>query len=409
MSGQSTAATLPARRPVAEQLARFADRYPRLTESIWLERLRLGIVQSMPSPAPAARMPRQFVLLLHVGYWALYALLLTLIFAISRTQARPASSPVTLMMAARLGAIFIAPNLLGFYLAYAVLFPRFLARQRFGALLGAALLSAYGCAATAVLLQRILANQAWAALVTLSDIAGLMSWLAVVVLIHMTIALVMRGFVGWYDDIAVKQQLRQKTSEVEAALVRAKLDPHFLFNTLNNIDVLITRDPLTASLYLNKLCDIMRFVLYEASAERIPLASELEYIDRYIALERIRSTSVDFVTCTVTGDPTRLTIAPMLLIPFIENAFKHAEGQRMKDAIVITCTVNNTELTFQCSNRHANDGGLQRTIGGLGNSLMRERLSLLYPARHTLDVTNHDHSYTITLTVDLDDRALHHR
>ena len=69
----------------------------------------------------------------------------------------------------------------------------------------------------------------------------------------------------------MKQQLRQKTSEVEAALLRAKLDPHFLFNTLNNIDVLITRDPLTASLYLNKLCDIMRFVLYEARAERIPL------------------------------------------------------------------------------------------------------------------------------------------
>lgn len=354
-------------------------------------------------------MPRQIVLLLHVGYWALYALLLTLIFAISRTQARPSAQPVTLLMAARLSAIFIAPNVLAFYLSYSMLFPRFLARQRFAGLAAGALLCAYSAAVAAMLLQRILAHQALAALSSVADVLGLATWLAVVALIHMTIALVMRGFIGWYDDIAVKQELRQKTSEVETALVRAKLDPHFLFNTLNNIDVLITRDPATASLYLNKLCDIMRFVLYEARAERIPLASELEYIDRYIALERIRSTSTDFVSCTIVGDPTRLSIAPMLLIPFIENAFTHAEGQRMKDAINIRCTVTHKQLTFVCSNRYANDADNRRNVGGLGNSLMRERLALLYPARHSVDVSDSDHRYSVTLTVDLDDHALHHR
>lgn len=355
-------------------------------------------------------MPRKFVLLLHVGYWALYVLLLTLLFAIARSQTRTLATPATFIMAVRMSAIFIVPNVLAFYLSYAQLFPRYLARKHFGSLALGALLCAYAAALAALLLQRALAHQALAAFASVADVLGFLSSLAVVALIHVTIALVIRGFIAWYDDIAVKQELRQKTSEVEAALVRAKLDPHFLFNTLNNIDVLITRDPATASLYLNKLCDIMRFVLYEARAERIPLAAELEYIDQYIALERIRSTSADFVSCTVAGDTAQRSIAPMLLIPFIENAFKHAEGQRTKDAITVSTSISGMQLTFQCSNLYTTTSDTPRAgVGGLGNSLMRERLVLLYPARHSLDVSDSDHRYSVTLTVDLDDHALHHR
>ena len=89
----------------------------------------------------------------------------------------------------------------------------------------------------------------------------------------------MQGFITWIDEINMKEELSLKNNEIELALVKSQLDPHFLFNTINNIDVLISKNATAASNYLNKLSEIMRFMLYETKTEKIFLAKELLYIE----------------------------------------------------------------------------------------------------------------------------------
>ncbi len=250
-------------------------------------------------------MRRELVALLHAGYWGLYVLLLALIFVMVRLPERPGWPLFAALVWSPIAALLIAPNVAAFYTSYALLFPRLLARRRIGGLIvaGLAVCLAAGALGLGVLALFFGVDQPVFASAT--ELGGLWVSLATLAAIHVTIALVMRGFVNWYGDIKVKEALTRKTHEVELALVRARLDPHFLFNTLNNLDVLIARDPAIASEYLNKLSDIMRFVLYEARGERIPLADELQYIDKYIALERIRTRRAGYVVHEVTGDPAR--------------------------------------------------------------------------------------------------------
>jgi sensor histidine kinase YesM len=140
-------------------------------------------------------------------------------------------------------------------------------------------------------------------------------FLALLAGVHGIIGTVMRGFISWYGDIRIKAALQQKNHETELALVKSQLNPHFLFNTIHNIDVLIEKNAAQASLYLNKLSDIMRFMLYEAKTEQIPLSRELAYIERYIDLQKIRTANTNYVQYHVTGNAGNLMIAPLLFIP----------------------------------------------------------------------------------------------
>jgi two-component system, LytTR family, sensor kinase len=336
-------------------------------------------------------MPRRLVALLHAGYWALYLLLLAIVLASLRGPL-PASL--------RVGLLLVVPNVVAFYVAYGLLFPRLFARQRFGAALFWGAAAALAIAAATRALLWLLARDRLPSPVTPGSLAIGVVLIALLAAIHQTIAVVLRGFIGWVDDLALKQELARKTADVESALVRAKLDPHFLFNTLNNIDVLIARDPATASAYLLELSEILRFVLYQARAERIPLQDELRYVERYVALQRLRSAHPGFVTLEITGDASACSIAPMLLIPFIENAFKHSGGQRGEAAIAIRVAVEDARLVFECTNRQVRGANPTDGAGGLGNDLMRRRLALLYPSRHTLDIAERDGQYSVSMTVE---------
>ena len=366
------------------------------------------------APTLIPRLPQYLVVLLHLGYWGLYVLLLAL-FIIGTRSGIP---PLRVLFGTSAGVLLLAPNAVAFYVQYFVLTPRLFPRRRFGALTVLTILTAIS---TSVLVGVVLATAAGRIPPVFRDTGNaiaFISWLTVLALIHMTIAMVMRGFISWYDDIAVKEQLARRTGEVEAALIRAKLDPHFLFNTLNNIDVLIMRDAPAASAYLNQLSDILRFVLYEARSERVPLAAELAYFDKYIALQRIRIANPRLVSYQLSGGTDGLLIAPMLLIPFVENAFKHAAGQREDDAIVVATTIIDSDLTFVCSNSYQPARGTEtsgpRAAGGLGHDLIQQRLALLYPNRHTLVISDSNHRYSVRLTLKLDSEpaeanALRHR
>ena len=129
---------------------------------------------------------------------------------------------------------------------------------------------------------------------------------AVTVIIVMTfiglicgiVALVIKGFITWFNEIKLKEALKEKNHEMEMALIKSQLDPHLLFNTINNIDALILKDAVAASDYLNKLSDIMRFMLYETKPDKILLSKEIEYIEKYIALQKIRTANRNYVHFT---------------------------------------------------------------------------------------------------------------
>jgi hypothetical protein len=346
------------------------------------------------------------VVLLHAGYWVMYLLLVSLVLVVARAGAPAPLLPV--LFGSRIGLLLLAPNIVAFYVEYLVLVPRFLARKRFAALAAWSVLTALGATVACVVLPLTVAGAGAPLFASPRETTGTLVSLTAVALVHMSVAAVMRGFIGWYDDIAVKEELRRRTAEVESALVRAKLDPHFLFNTLNNIDVLIARDATAASRYVNELCAILRFVLYEARADRVPLAAEQDYLSRYVDLQRIRMSNPSSVSLALDGAGD-CAIAPMTLIPFVENAFKHAAGVRGDDVIAVASSLAGSRLTFTCRNRYKRGTAGPASPGGLGDDLVRRRLELLYPGRHSVTVTDAGETYSVHLTIDLDERALHHR
>ena len=203
----------------------------------------------------------------------------------------------------------------------------------------------------------------------------------------------------WFEDIKLKADLNKKNYDTELALLKSKINPHFLFNTINNIDMLITKDAVSASAYLNKLSDIMRFMLYETKTEKIPLAKELTYIEKFIELQKIRTTNQHYINYTVEGDATNVMIPPMLFISFIENAFKHTENKKTENAININLDIEKSKIIFRCENSFNPNSQLKQDGNGLGSELIRKRLTLMYPEKHTLAITNNNELYKVELTL----------
>ena len=217
------------------------------------------------------------------------------------------------------------------------------------------------------------------------------------------IACLIRAFLNWYSDIFYKRQLEKKNLETELALLKAQINPHFLFNTLNNIDILIEHDAKTASVYLKKLSDILRFMLYESPTEKILLKQEVDYIKEYIELQKIRTSNVNFVKFNVEGNTDNLYIAPMLFIPFIENAFKHCTDKKINNAIEIDIAIRDGEAHFTCSNAYDQAAQLTQPKSGLGLDLIQNRLKLLYKENYQLKIDKTEERFIVTLTVKLYD------
>lgn len=211
------------------------------------------------------------------------------------------------------------------------------------------------------------------------------------------IALILKGCLTWLEEIKLKDRLRQKNHEMELALIKAQLDPHFLFNTINNIDVLMLKNALEASKYLNKLSDIMRFMLFETKTDKIPLAHEIEYIQKYIELQKIRTSNSDYVNFEVIGNPQHQTIAPMAFISFIENAFKHTNNKKIKNAIDIVIKIEGDAISLVCKNKFDSSRKKQTKSNGIGNHLIQKRLNLIYQKKHQLNISNQKDLYQVFL------------
>lgn len=339
--------------------------------------------------------------LLHLSYWIMYTLIaLMVIMAMVQGKNVSGQQIFRVLLFSPLSAGAFWPAILSFYTFYFVLFSKFLKKRRIGVFLIAAFAVAIGSALLTLLLMYPFFYNLPPFNGNTDALFSLTIFFSFIGAVHGTLALILRGFVSWYGDIKVKLDLTQKNHEMELALMKAQLNPHFLFNTINNIDVLILKDPTKASHYLNKLSDMMRFMLYETKTEKISLSTELSYIEKYIELQRIRTSNPNYIFYETKGNPEGWTIEPMLFIPFIENAFKHAENKKVENAIRISLSIEKNQIRFECENAYSSEPLVKPEYSGLGNELIRRRLSLIYPNKHTLHTSASGGTFKVNLIIE---------
>lgn len=189
-------------------------------------------------------------------------------------------------------------------------------------------------------------------------------------------------------------------ARAELAFLRAQINPHFLFNTLSNLYALATLKSDETAPGILKLSNLMRYLVEESAADSVPLTRETDFIRNYIELQKIRLSTKTTVDFTVREVEPEVVIAPMILITFVENAFKYGISASRETLIRIDLSVQSGLLNFYCSNQVINKDRLPESTG-IGIENTRRRLQHIYPERHKLDITRSEDFYEVRLRIDL--------
>lgn len=203
-----------------------------------------------------------------------------------------------------------------------------------------------------------------------------------------------------YEQQRNESLARQKV-EAELKYLKNQIQPHFLFNSLNNIYGMMLSQDQHAADYMVRLSDLLAYILYESDAPSTPLCKELEMLDAFIDLERLRyQRKLDFQYQKTAITPG-LRIAPMLLIPFVENAFKHGPAQEEGQSMIhMQAELQGNILYFMVENSYTPQASPKALLSGIGLENIKKRLSLLYPERHTLEITKAT-TFKVSLMVEL--------
>ncbi|WP_259014745.1 sensor histidine kinase [Emticicia fluvialis] len=196
-----------------------------------------------------------------------------------------------------------------------------------------------------------------------------------------------------------KNTLLGEKLNAENAFLKNQLNPHFLFNTLNNIYSLTLNQSPKAPEAVMKLSELMRYMLYESNQNKVSLETELAYLKNFIELQKLRYSGQTYVDFRVSGNVQTQLIAPLMLIPFVENAFKHGNVQDPAHPLLIHLSVNQNQLSFTVQNQQANQN--KDPYGGVGLENIKKRLMLIYPGNHNLDIQINSNSYLSELNLIL--------
>lgn len=197
-----------------------------------------------------------------------------------------------------------------------------------------------------------------------------------------------------------KRLLENANLNAEVNFLKSQINPHFLFNTLNGIYSQAHNKSENTEYSILKLSELLRYVLYESGEEKVPLEKDIQYINNYIDLQRLRISSKVIIAYNVQGGQQGLTIAPLLLISFIENAFKHGISYSQASTITIDIVIFEKTLTLKVSNPVVKSDTFTNG-GGLGLKNVRRRLDLLYYGKYSLDIHQTGNLYFVYLKLDL--------
>jgi len=211
---------------------------------------------------------------------------------------------------------------------------------------------------------------------------------------------------SWYEKMEEKRILANENTRAELQLLKAQVHPHFLFNTLNNIySFALTRSPEAGGMVL-KLSDTLRYMINDCEADSVPLEKEIQVIQNYIGLEKVRYGNRLQLDVNVKGDYENRMIAPLLMIPFVENSFKHgASVMRGRQWISLELSVEDKWLYFNIGNsKPVKKPFYQNRKEGIGLSNVQTRLRLLYPEKHQLTIESTDAAFFVHLKIELEEK-----
>ena len=202
----------------------------------------------------------------------------------------------------------------------------------------------------------------------------------------------------------IKQQLKDekaKNTEAELAWLKNQINPHFLFNTLNNISSLTQIDPDAAQDAIAQLSDLLRYAMYETNKKTVPIQGEVEFMRNYISLMELRCNDKTEVTTTFDVQQN-MEIAPLLFISLIENAFKHGVSSSRPSKINIRLLQNEDELVFNCDNTNYPKDDADRSGSGIGLENTRRRLDLMYAGRYSWEQSLEDNIYHVQIRIKIE-------
>ena len=215
-------------------------------------------------------------------------------------------------------------------------------------------------------------------------------------------------FLGWLarvtENLVIntvkKEQLEKQAVESELYYLKSQINPHFLFNTLNNIHTLVYKQAPAAPAAVMQLASLMRYMIYESNAPTVPLAREMTYLKDYVGLQQLRYKHGPVVDLTIEGETESCHVPPLLFIHLLENAYKHSPSKMDPGDIKVRVEMVKDVLTFSVQNPVAqNPAKHLDEPGGIGLPNVQKRLALLFPNQHSLQIQNTGQFFAVVLTI----------
>lgn len=221
-------------------------------------------------------------------------------------------------------------------------------------------------------------------------------------LIRLALFLFVKQLKTYYQKMEEKMSLERENGNAELQLLKAQVHPHFLFNTLNNIySFALNKSPDTGQL-IAKLSSTLDYMIIDCEEPLVSLEKEIKVLNDYLGLEKIRYGNRLDMKVEIVGNTGNKLIAPLLMIPFVENSFKHGTSKVLEHPwIELKITIHTSTLEFSLINSKPREGLPNSNRGGLGLKNVQRRLGLLYPRRHELRIDDNDQSFTVMMTVPL--------
>lgn len=218
---------------------------------------------------------------------------------------------------------------------------------------------------------------------------------------YLGLMLALKLSIDWYGQQLIIQRITVEKLNAELNFLRAQVNPHFLFNVLNNLYALTLKKSELAPDVVLKLSEMMEYMLYDSNDEKVSLEKEISYLNSYIELERLRFSGAANITLNNNTSLNGAEIAPLLLLPLVENAFKHGLSKQPENGwLKINIGLEGKTFSFFIENFKPSSTSDKRN-GGIGLSNLRNRLELLYPNRHQLALEDKKNTFSVKLIIEL--------
>lgn len=201
------------------------------------------------------------------------------------------------------------------------------------------------------------------------------------------------------NDFFINEQINQERVSMELQFLKSQINPHFLFNSFNNLYGLSLTEPQKTPDAILKLAEFTRYMIYDSNEPKVTLLKEITYLQDLVELQKLRYEEEVYISFTIAEHLSEYTIAPLLLISFVENAFKHGEVKDVNNPVIISLTIEENKLKFYVANKINNQN--KDFSGGIGLKNVRRRLELLYPGKYELQIKNDGISYCSDLKLVL--------